>query len=611
MSIESKQCAGRRMKGTPRFECMKLSPLFPFFLCVFASFLLSSCAQSDAAAFSLYDAEGRAVTLTADSHEAAAGILPHTHPVQYRYAPAESITAGPDTSLEIEYSLNASASAPFPPDFTITVRFDNGAAWVLPLDLDFLGTPGLPGQAVSEATGIRYAVPVTGLIREISVGTTGVADERRSFDQSISLLTGRADTSAPSVTIHALRLVDRWYGYAFSTDAVWTTPFVYQDQSGFVIDPPLEYRFTAAPVTVILTILGGSSSVAEAGVVSGPLSVQLGESRLDYRAVPDRLAVNLVPYGLDADPWPLAVTADGAPVAIAIASAGTPQPERRTPISADPVLILEWRQDAWRDERYEVFRWDAFPSVLIFDTASYNVQDRLFRRLAFYVEKAGYRGRLLTDRELEGQHGWNAHDYRAEDLARFFEAAQAADFPLLREELELQDLLLAEGIVRRGADGAFSAGEGAIISVSRDSSASLRQQFMAHEGFHGIFFVDPEFRDFSQRRWNALGATAKTFITSYFDYMHYDIDDPYLMVNEFMAYMLELPVSAIAQRFGKTLPETIEAITWRRNTLPEKDEATGTWPALAEAFTTEAAAFNAYVDGRWALAAGRTWNVRR
>ena len=49
--------------------------------------------------------------------------------------------------------------------------------------------------------------------------------------------------------------------------------------------------------------------------------------------------------------------------------------------------------------------------MLIFDTASYAVQARFFRRLAFYVEKQGYRGRLLTDAELGSRRGYNAHDY--------------------------------------------------------------------------------------------------------------------------------------------------------------------------------------------------------
>ena len=34
-----------------------------------------------------------------------------------------------------------------------------------------------------------------------------------------------------------------------------------------------------------------------------------------------------------------------------------------------------------------------------------------------YIEKAGYKGRLLTNKELGTMHGFNALDYRAETLA--------------------------------------------------------------------------------------------------------------------------------------------------------------------------------------------------
>ena len=53
-----------------------------------------------------------------------------------------------------------------------------------------------------------------------------------------------------------------------------------------------------------------------------------------------------------------------------------------------------------------------------------------FRRLSYFVEKKGFRGSLMTNSELEGMHGWNAHDYRPEDLALFYTVADKQDFPL-------------------------------------------------------------------------------------------------------------------------------------------------------------------------------------
>jgi hypothetical protein len=271
---------------------------------------------------------------------------------------------------------------------------------------------------------------------------------------------------------------------------------------------------------------------------------------------------------------------------------------------------LDYPQPAWRDSRYEVFRWEDFPSVLVFDFADYVILDRFLKRLAFYVEKADFRGRLATDREIAPLHGWNAHDYRPQDLAAFFEAVRSTAFPLLPEERELEELLLKTGILRRGTDGAIAAGEGAIISISRESPDYLRFQLLTHESFHGLFFIDQDFREFSRRRWENLSPQASRFIRALFGSMAYDTRDTNLMINELMAYCLQQPVSQAGRYFGETQASRLAELPLRRSALPPKDEATGTWPEIATAFRAEAAAFSAYVERRWGLAAGRTRQVR-
>ncbi|MCL2472980.1 MAG: hypothetical protein FWF26_04810 [Treponema sp.] len=285
------------------------------------------------------------------------------------------------------------------------------------------------------------------------------------------------------------------------------------------------------------------------------------------------------------------------------------------PITANPRAILNYPVDSWRDKRYEVFRWDAFPEILIFDTADYAVQDNLFKRLAFFVEKAGYRGRLAKDSEIADLHGWNAHDYRSADLASFFELARKTNFPLLQEERELESLLLNTGIIVKDPSGQIAPGNGAIISISRESDKTdkgLRPRFMTHEGFHGIFFVDEDFRNFASQRWEIFPAPAKKFLLSFFDFQAYDTKNQYLVVNEFMAYVLQQPVAQASWYFGEYQPSRmIAASPWRKSSLPEKEEISSDgkpfWPELAEAFTAEGDAFSRYVNQRWALAAGRVW----
>ncbi len=57
------------------------------------------------------------------------------------------------------------------------------------------------------------------------------------------------------------------------------------------------------------------------------------------------------------------------------------------PIITDPGLILNYPSDVWRTVDYEIFEWDRFDRILFFDTKDYDVQNRFFRRLAFFVEK--------------------------------------------------------------------------------------------------------------------------------------------------------------------------------------------------------------------------------
>ncbi len=76
-----------------------------------------------------------------------------------------------------------------------------------------------------------------------------------------------------------------------------------------------------------------------------------------------------------------------------------------------------------------------------------------------------------------------------------------------------------------------------------------------------------------------------------------------------MGHVLQQPVSQAGYYFGVTLPSRLET-SWRKQDLPPKDEGSGSWPVLTEAFTREAQAFSDYVANRWGLAAGRVSLIR-
>jgi hypothetical protein len=218
------------------------------------------------------------------------------------------------------------------------------------------------------------------------------------------------------------------------------------------------------------------------------------------------------------------------------------------PLPADPGTVLLYDPDYWRQRDYELFSWARFPEILIMDTASYQVQSRFFKRLAFFVEKRGYRGRLVSNEEFSGLHGFNAHDYRAEDLARFFQAAREELFELNPEEELLKEILLRNGIIRER--GTFTPGRGGILSISRSSYPVLRRNLLTHECYHGLFFSLPEFKKAAIQAWERLAEDEKEFWRLFFRWVGYDTEDPYLTVNEYQAYLLQQPRSGVRYYFA-------------------------------------------------------------
>ncbi len=220
------------------------------------------------------------------------------------------------------------------------------------------------------------------------------------------------------------------------------------------------------------------------------------------------------------------------------------------PIPAEMTAILHYPRQAWRDSTYELFSWNLFPEILIFDTADYGVQASFFKRLAFYVEKKGYTGQLLSDGDLADKHGWNAHDYRSIDLASFFQAAEDRRFELRDSEKLLREILLSNGIISYDKENSvYLPVRGGLISISRSSSEYLRKLFLVHEGMHGIFFSSPAYRDGCFQVWEALSAEMKQYWDRFFRWMSYDADNLYLVVNELQAYLLQQGTGAAEYYF--------------------------------------------------------------
>ena len=534
--------------------------LFFLIACVFVS-----CAKERTAQFPL----GFAVEdkLFASGRAAREGTLDFSKTKKLEYRFDSSFFVPSNSSFVIEYDFSIPVSQAIREKNSLVLKTGT-VSWELPMDINC----------------VQYAIPI---------------DDFPGGNFSIVLeSSGRIDkNNAPVFQIHFMRFTERWFGFSVNTDEFpLYSPFLNRrDNGSYVIDVP-EY-FLPNP------------SFAEFDIFVSSQRGALEFAGRKFETLPGR-GVIYIPPVLYPSAGQAILSGEGIEKFFLTAhSEPVIFPE---PIEADPALVLAFPKEKWRNSEYEIFRWEQFPSLLIFDFADYDAQDRMLKRLAFFVEKAGFRGRLAPDAEIADLHGWNAHDYKADDLARFFDLARRTNFPLLGEERQLEKILLDRKIIREDASDTSSgiiAGHGGIISVSRESPDYLRRQLMAHEGFHGIFFLDEEFRNFSKRRWERLSAPAKRFLISFFEFQQYDTKDENLGINEFMAHVLQQPVSQAAGYFGQTLPLRLET-TWRAGSLPKKDESSGTWPVLAAAFASEAAAFSNYVNQRWGLAAGRVWGLK-
>jgi hypothetical protein len=233
------------------------------------------------------------------------------------------------------------------------------------------------------------------------------------------------------------------------------------------------------------------------------------------------------------------------------------------PLPADPGVILSYDHLSWRQPEFELFSWNRFPQVLIFDTASYEVQNRMFKRLAFFVEKKGFRGQLVELKDVQALHGYNAHDYRAEDLARFYQQADAVLFKLNQEEEHLRQILLENGILRPQGETVIS-GRGTVLSISRGSDSILRAHLLTHELFHGILFSEPRYRQGCFDAWDALSEDEQAYWLLLLSWVGYDINDPFLVTNEFQAYLFQQNRDELAYYFQQLFADRL------RHSYPER-----------------------------------------
>ncbi|MBO7094066.1 MAG: hypothetical protein J6W33_04085, partial [Spirochaetia bacterium] len=213
-----------------------------------------------------------------------------------------------------------------------------------------------------------------------------------------------------------------------------------------------------------------------------------------------------------------------------------------TPLPADFKQILENDPAQWRFPDWEIYRWESFPGIFIIDFQNFNVQSHMLKRLSYFVEKRGYTGKIHSFLRLSGKSDWNAHNYKAKDLAAFFSEAQKSNALLTSAESYLRELLLANGIIAKNGDGYTGGEDKGIVSVSQESASHVRSLLLTHEGYHGLFYAAPGLKDLVYDLWDKLAPEAQEMWVDYLrtaDAWNYDYNNGYLLRNEMLGYMMQ------------------------------------------------------------------------
>lgn len=268
--------------------------------------------------------------------------------------------------------------------------------------------------------------------------------------------------------------------------------------------------------------------------------------------------------------------------------ARTPLPPQQPPTppgiamaSVDDLLALppgpDWQPRRLRDN----------PAVLVLQFPDLWVQGRALNRTAALIEKsAARRDRVLGDDELrrtiaaagdsEASY-FLGHDYRAQDLGRFFSLAQAQQVPLNADELRLRQLLLDSGLLSAvGPDRFEGSPAQALVSFSAEQAGNpgtppnerldhrRRASVLEHELSHGRYFTDAAYRRHCQRFWRErLSEAERQIWRRYLAGIDYDPGNEDLMANETQALLMHTPdardFDAAALGMGEPALEALRA----------------------------------------------------
>jgi hypothetical protein len=208
----------------------------------------------------------------------------------------------------------------------------------------------------------------------------------------------------------------------------------------------------------------------------------------------------------------------------------------------------------------QLHRLQRNPNLWIFDFPHLGIQGAALNRVAALIERTTTsRDRILTEAEMveqiartsQGDAGryFLGHDYRLEDLAKFFSLAHRDSVPLNAAEQDLRTLLQGLGLLESSEDGTWRAtrsGQAVITLAAASSTPSPshlspfeRLTTLRHELSHGEYFTNPRYRAYCRHFWASRRSDEQSAITRGFALLGYDPDNQELVINELQAFLWE------------------------------------------------------------------------
>lgn len=201
--------------------------------------------------------------------------------------------------------------------------------------------------------------------------------------------------------------------------------------------------------------------------------------------------------------------------------------------------------------------------VVVIDFPSLQEQAKMFGRIVLFVERHGApKTHVLTQDEVQQwleQHSQRietltvGNNFRASQLARFFNTAHLQQEALSGDEQQLRDWLLQAGLLRQ-ADEVLAAGEPEAVIVTVPQASSVpdcaactvkeahRKVILEHELSHAHFSTDARYRDYVMAFWSNLTAQdAGAKFTQFLRKRGYNAGDPELLANEMQAFLMHTP----------------------------------------------------------------------